>query len=96
LRAAIVSLNTHAKRAFILGGHCSFNEGGIASKSRYNPVCQYKSSKPDKHRMDFFILVNASEGKKFIYHLDVYQGKLNPIYTLLKKHGDSRLNKKLW
>ena len=75
LHASIESLNAHAKRSFILGRQCSFDEGGIANKSRYNPVCQYNSSKPDKYRIDFFVLVNASEGKNFIYHLDVYQGK---------------------
>jgi hypothetical protein len=75
LRASIQSLNEHARRAFILGRECSFDEGGIASKSRYNPVRQYNSSKPDKYRIDFFVLVNASSGKNFIYHIDVYQGK---------------------
>lgn len=75
LRAAIESLNKHAKCAFILGRHCSFDEGGIASKSRYNPVRQYNSSNPDKYRIDIFVLVNATDGKNFIYHLDVYQGK---------------------
>jgi hypothetical protein len=65
----------HARRAFVLGQHCSFDEGGIACKSRYNPVRQYNASKPDKYRIDFFVLVNASDGKNFIYHFDVYQGK---------------------
>ena len=62
-------------QAFILGCECSFDEGGIASKSRYYPVRQYNSLKPDKYRIGFFVLVNASHGKNFIYHLDVYQGK---------------------
>ena len=75
LRAAIQFLNGHAKKSFILGRELSFDEGGIASKSRYNPVRQYNSSKPDKCRIDFFVLVNASCGKNFTYHLDVYQGK---------------------
>ena len=75
LRAAIQFLNKHAKKSFILGRELSFDEGGIASKSRYNPVCQYNSSKPDKYHIDFFVLVNASSGMNFIYHLDVYQGK---------------------
>jgi hypothetical protein len=75
LRAAIQFLNEHAMKPFILGRELSFGEGGIASKSRYNPVHQYNSSKPDKYRIDFFVLVNVSSGKNFIYHLDVYQGK---------------------
>ena len=38
LHASITSLNEHAKRVFILRRECSFDEGGITSKSRYNPV----------------------------------------------------------
>jgi len=75
LRAAIQSLNQAAKKSFVLGRQISFDEGGIASKSRYNPVRQYNASKPDKYRIDFFIMVNATSGMNFIYHLDVYQGK---------------------
>ena len=75
LRAAIQFLYEHAKKSFILGRELSFDGGGIANKSRYNPVCQYNSRKLDKYQIDFFVLVNASFGKNFIYHLDVYQGK---------------------
>ena len=38
-------------------------------------VHQFNSSKPDKLHIDFFVLINATLGKNFIYHLDVYQGK---------------------
>ena len=75
LRAAIQFLINHAKKSFILGQELSFDKGGIASKLLYNPVPQYNASKPDKYRIDFFVLVNASSGMNFIYHLDVYQGK---------------------
>ena len=70
-----MSLNEHMKWALIVGKEMSFNEGGIASKSRYNPVHQNNSNKADKYRIDFFILVNAAKGKHFIYHIDVYKGK---------------------
>lgn len=69
LHASITSLNEHAKCVFVLGRECSFDEGGIASKSRYNPVHQYNSSKPDKYHIDF------SKGLNLIYHIDVYEGK---------------------
>ena len=36
---------------------------------------QYKSSKPNKYHIDFFVLVNASDGMNFIYHIEMYQGK---------------------
>jgi len=32
-------------------------------------------SKQDTYRIDFFVLVNATNGKNIIYHIDVYQGK---------------------
>ena len=42
-------------------------------RSRYCPVRQYNKDKPNKYRVDFFILADAKY--YFIYHLDVYQGK---------------------
>jgi hypothetical protein len=72
LRASIKSLT---KCALILGQECSIDEGRIASKSRYNLVWHYNSSKPDKYHIDFFVLVNTSQGRNFIYQIDVYQGK---------------------
>jgi hypothetical protein len=75
LHSGIQFLNDHAKRTFIPGRYLSFDEGGIASKSRYNPVHQYNASKLGKYRIDFFVLANATSGNNFIYHLDVYQGK---------------------
>ena len=41
---------------------------------------QYNSSKPDKYRIDFFVLVNTSQGINFIYHIDVYHEK-NATHT---------------
>ncbi len=67
LRNAIDHLNKAAKRTFIPGKEMSFNEGGIASKSNYNPVRQYNNSKPEKYRINFFTLANASVGHNFIY-----------------------------
>ncbi len=51
----------------------SFEKGGIASKSNYNPVRQYINSKLHKYD-DIFILANASSGHNFIYHIDIHQG----------------------
>lgn len=73
LRYFIRKFNEMAKRIFYLGPNASFDEGGIAMRSRYCPVRQYNKDKPNKYRVDFFILADASY--YFIYHLDVYQGK---------------------
>ena len=42
-------------------------------RSRYCPVRMYNKDKPDKFRVDFFILADSKY--YFIFHLDVYQGR---------------------
>ena len=73
LRYFIRRFNECAKKTFNLGPNVSFDEGGVAMRSRYCPVRQYNKDKPNKYRVDFFILADAKY--YFIYHLDVYQGK---------------------
>ena len=73
LRYLIRLFNKRAKEVFSLGANVSFDEGGIAMRSRYCPVRMYNKDKPDKFRVDFFLLADSIE--YFIYHLDVYQGK---------------------
>jgi hypothetical protein len=73
LRHFIRMFNSKAKNVFSLGPNVSFDEGGIAMRSRYCPVRQYNKDKPDKFRVDFFIMADAKH--YFLYHLDVYQGK---------------------
>ena len=72
LRYIIHMFNDTAKKTFCLGPHTAFDEGGVAMRSRYCPVRQYNNDKPDKYRVDFFILADARG--YFIYNLDVYQG----------------------
>ena len=38
-------------------------------------MCQYNSSKPNTYCIDFFVLVNALEGKNFIYNIYMFQRK---------------------
>ena len=72
---ALNCLNISSKRTFVPGIDLSFDEGGVASLSKYNPVRQYNKDKPDKRRVDFFIMANATKKKYFILHADIYQGK---------------------
>ena len=72
LRWFIRHFNYMAKKTFDLGPNASFDEGGIAMRSRFCPVHQYNKDKPAKYRVDFFILADSRD--YFIYHLDVYQG----------------------
>ena len=73
LRHAINTFNTAASNLRHIPGHVSFDEGGVMCKSRFCPVRQYNKDKPDKFRVDFFIM--ACPSSFFIHHLDVYQGK---------------------
>lgn len=73
LRSVINELNRCSLRNFVPEGNLSFDEGGIACRSRYCPVRQYNKDKPDKFRVDFFIL--AGSASRIIYNVDVYQGK---------------------
>ncbi len=75
LRHALNTLNAASMRTFIPGIDLSFDEGGVASRSRFNPVRQYNKDKPQKFRVDFFVLCNNSPGMFFIIHCDVCQGK---------------------
>jgi Transposase IS4 len=47
--------------------------GGVGCRSRFCPVKMYNKDKPDKFRVDFFIL--AGSQSYLIHHMDVYQGK---------------------
>jgi len=73
LRNAMNELNAASCRNYVPEANLAFDEGGIACRSRYCPVRQYNKDKPDKFRVDFFIL--AGSVSHIIYHIDVYQGR---------------------
>ena len=73
IRYVLNKFNFHANKTFTPGFRMSFDEGGHPCRSRYCPVRQYNKDKPNKFRVDFFILCDSK--KYFISHLDVYQGK---------------------
>ena len=73
LRTLCETLNKGAKRTFKLGRFVSFDEGGVASRSRLNPLRQYNKDKPHKFRVEFFILASAMN--YFVYHFAPYEGK---------------------
>jgi Transposase IS4 len=73
LRRAINRINMSSKTCFVAGRDMAFDEGGVGCRSRFCPVRQYNASKPQKFRVDFFIL--ACSKSYAILHLDVYQGR---------------------
>ena len=75
IRATMNELNAAAVANFVPEGNLAFDEGGCGCRSRYCPVRQYNKDKPDKFRVDFFIMAGSTS--RVIYDIDVYQGK-NP------------------
>ena len=75
LRYALDQHTKTAKKTFEPGIDLSVDEGGIASRSRMNPVRPYNKDKPNKFSVDVFLLANNNPGINFIHHLEVYQGK---------------------
>ena len=73
IRMAINELNDASLANVVPEGNSAFDEGGCAMRSRRCPVRQYNKDKPDKYRVDFFIL--AGSKSYLIYHINVYQGK---------------------
>jgi len=73
LRHAINELNAASLRNYVPEPNMAFDEGGSSCRSRRCPVRQYNKDKPDKYRVDFFIL--AGSVSRVIYHIDVYQGR---------------------
>ena len=62
-----------ARKKIIPSGNIEFDEGGVACRSRMCPVRKYNKDKPDKYRVDYFILSDSKDYEMF--NLDVYQGK---------------------
>jgi Transposase IS4 len=73
LRNAMSELNEASLAVYVPERALSFDEGGSACRSRRCPIRQYNKDKPDKYRVDFFILAGAES--RVIYHIDVYQGR---------------------
>jgi hypothetical protein len=73
LRHVIRTFNQVSKHTFYTPKDLAFDEGGVGCRSRYCPVRQYNQNKPQKFRVDFFVL-SCSRNYQ-ILHLDVYQGR---------------------
>ena len=73
LRHAINTLNKSAMNMRYIPGCVSFDEGGCMCRSRYCPVRMHNKDKPNKFRVDFFMMGEAQV--PFCHHIDVYQGK---------------------
>jgi len=86
LRHVLNRLNAASLLSFETGPNMSFDEGGSACRSRMCPVRQHDEDKPDKHRVDFFVLLDAKHC--FIHHMDVCQGKNSHNVHIDKRASD--------
>ena len=74
VRHLIRQFKKAACNSFIPGTDMAFDEGGIGSRHRLNPVRMYNASKPQKFRVDFFLFSVTEADRYIIMHLDIYQG----------------------
>ncbi len=74
LRNAIKHFNKASMWMFCPGKEMSFDKVGNPRKSNCNPVRKHNNSKPEKYRIEFFMLANASGGRNLIHHIDIFQG----------------------
>eukprot|EP00957_Ditylum_brightwellii_P165278 12584160-Ditylum_brightwellii.AAC.1 len=81
LRHFIHMFDRIAREILCLGPNASFDKGGVSMHSRFCPDWQYNKDKPDKLRVDFFILADVEN--YFIHHLDYYQEKKRQILILI-------------
>jgi len=87
LRAAMNELNACSLANFVPEANLAFDEGGVACRSRYCPVRQYNKDKPDKFRVDFFMLAGSTT--RIIYHIDFYQGRNDSNVGILEEYHDT-------
>lgn len=93
LRHAINTLNEAARRTFFVGKDLTFDEGGVSSRSRMNPIRQYNGQKPDKFRIDFFLMCDSYN--YIVHHIDVYQGKNAPNIGIHQEIKDCKTTMKV-
>ena len=74
LRHLIRQFKSAAMNSFIPGRDIAFDEGGVGSRHRLNPVRMFNQNKPQKFRVDFFICSVTEPDRYVIMHLDIYQG----------------------
>ena len=72
LRYMLNVVNDRSKVVFLPSATLVFDEGVIGCRSRYCPVLLYNKSKPDRYRIEFFILEDSNNYA--ILHIDIYQG----------------------
>jgi len=86
LQHALNTLNMAAANVMHMSKDLTFDEGGSASRHRRNPIHQFNGAKPQKFRIDYFLLPEAHN--YFIHHADVYQGKNTSEVNIHKEaHG---------
>ena len=92
LRYFIRMFNYMAKEVFHLGPNVSFDEGGVAMRSRYCPVRQYNKDKPEKFRVDFLSWLMQPI---ISYIISMYiRARTKPTLILIRPFASFQLHKK--
>ena len=82
IRHLLRDFKAAAKTSFTPGRDISFDEGGIGSRHRRNPVRMYNGKKPQKFRVDFFICASTEADNYVIFHIDIYQGRIQSAHVV--------------
>ena len=85
IRYVINKLNDTASQTFIPTKDLAFDEGGIACRSRYCLITIYNPSKPDPHRIEFYVLSSSTFPYEVLY-LDIHQGKNEAFIGIIPEH----------
>ena len=72
IRYLIRSFNDATSKTFDIGTTAAFDEGNISTRSRVLCVKQYNKYKPEKFRIELFVLSYITHN--FVRHVDLYQG----------------------
>ena len=92
IRHLIKQFNAASRQSFHIPCWLSFDEGGIGCRSRFCPVRQHNEDKPQKFRVDFFVVCDAKTHATLC--LDVCQGKNHPNVGMHGKVRDSPTSQK--
>ena len=85
IRYVLNKLNATSRKTFIPAKHLSFDEGGIACRSRYCIIRIYNPSKPDPYRVEYFVLSSSTFPYEVIY-IDIYQGANESPIGVVNEH----------
>ena len=79
------SFKDATKASFVSGSQWSFDKGDVPSCLRLSPSWMLKKEKPDKLRVQLFLLSYNIIENYSVHHVHLYQGKNEPYLEIARK-----------